>query len=96
MATREIRARTGQLEDPLPEGKKLAEKEFPKITPAKHDGATTSDPELSKDDILAHKEELKNMQNKDAKHGGEPNSLAKHTDNVKSMSAMSGREFKSG
>ena len=26
MATREIRARTGQLEDPLPEGKKLAEK----------------------------------------------------------------------
>ncbi len=28
MATRQIRARTGQLEDPLPEGKKLEEKEY--------------------------------------------------------------------
>jgi len=44
------------------------------------------------DDIVAHKEELKNMQHKDAKHGGEPNNLSKHTDNVKSMSGgMAGR-----
>ena len=47
---------------------------------------------MSKDDILAHKEELKNMQKKDAKHGGEPNSLSKHGGDVKSMAnTMSGR-----
>ena len=63
---------------------------FPKITPVKRDGDV--DPELSKDDNLAHKEELKHMQKKDAKHGGEPNSISKHADNVKSMAnTMSGR-----
>lgn len=143
MATRQIRARTGQLEDPLPEGKKLEEKEyashalarskdeqiggqadfiplhsiqklstsaraggdhsryegsnlticyrFPKITPVHRDG--DDDPkELTKDDVNAHKEELKHMQKKDAKHGGEPNSLSKHGGDVKSMAnTMSGR-----
>jgi hypothetical protein len=72
--------------------RKLLCRRFPKITPAKHDGATTNDPELSKLDIDAHKEELKNMQHKDPKNGGQPNNLSKHTDNVKSTSAMSGRQ----
>lgn len=96
MATREIRARTGQLEDPLPAGKKLAEREFPKITPSKHDGMTTSTSELSKGDIAAHKEELQNMDNKGPKHGGEPIIMSKHFGNVKSTSAMSSRESKMG
>lgn len=152
MATRQIRARTGQLEDPLPEGKKLEEKEyvcdmhkitdpesvltakdmrcllkrersflclglgsdqfltqssqagslcccktstqsacrFPKITPVKHDGDVS--PELSKEDVKAHKEELQHLQKKDPKHGGEPNNMSKFADNTKSMATgMSGR-----
>ena len=124
---REIRARTGQLEDPLPEGKKIEEKEwvsdhavhistdpcklysrfswtihfrstarrdavfrcrFPNITPAKHD--SSDQPELSKEELEAHKEGLKQMQKKDPKHGGEPNSLSKK-DHIGSSVEMHGR-----
>ena len=64
---------------------------FPKITPVHRDGDDAPG-DLSKDDILAHKEELKNMQKKDAKHGGEINSLSKHGGDISSKAnTMSGR-----
>lgn len=61
---------------------------FPNITPAKHDAGTQ--PELSKEDVAAHKEELKHMQTKDAKHGGGSNIVSKK-DHVGSAAEMSGR-----
>ena len=52
----------GQATDPLPAGKKLEQKEFPNLTPAKHDAAGNTGEELSKEDLKAHKAELKAMQ----------------------------------
>jgi hypothetical protein len=86
---RTIRARTGQTTDPLPPGKKLEEKEFPNITPAKHDGADA--PELSKEDIKAHKEELQHQQNAAPKY--DPSGESKNIGPVKSAANIkAGRE----
>ena len=64
---------------------------FPNITPAKHDGQEDNAEELSKDDLKARKEEMRNMQQKDAKHGGESNRLTKADPISSSASTKPGR-----
>ncbi|KAL0032176.1 hypothetical protein WJX77_009217 [Trebouxia sp. C0004] len=90
---RTIRSQVGLTQDPVPEGKKIAEPEHHHdVEPASHgssDPGNNAGEELSKEGVKGHKEELKHMQNQASKYDSASNPLNKNAP-TQSASDMKG------